>query len=143
MEIFSNPLRRDPPTALTSESGLPLAAAVQNFSHSHGTQKNAKIWDVHNLAELATSYAQHAHRGSPALDVAYQLLTLGSACKQLSTGHRNDSQLPQAKKDNSSFEGSRSWTIAWRGCDSYLCQQDAKLAYSYSAQFGTVVVVWI
>ena len=42
LEIFSNPLRRDPPTALTSESGLPLAAAVQNFSHSHGTPKNAK-----------------------------------------------------------------------------------------------------
>ena len=43
LEIFSNPLRRDPPTALTSESGPPLAAAVQNFSHSHGTPKNPKI----------------------------------------------------------------------------------------------------
>jgi hypothetical protein len=46
LEIFSNPLRRDPPTALTCESGLTLVAAAQNFSHSHGTQKNAKIWDV-------------------------------------------------------------------------------------------------
>jgi hypothetical protein len=43
LEIFSNPLRRDPPTALTCESGLTLVAAAQNFSHSHGTPKNAKI----------------------------------------------------------------------------------------------------
>ena len=42
LEIFSNPLRRDPPTALTCESGLSLVAAAQNFSHSHGTPKNAK-----------------------------------------------------------------------------------------------------
>ena len=42
LEIFSNPLRRDPPTARTCESGLSLVAAAQNFSHSHGTPKNAK-----------------------------------------------------------------------------------------------------
>jgi hypothetical protein len=47
LEIFSNPLRRDPPTALTCESGLTLVAAAQNFSHSHGTPKNAKICVVH------------------------------------------------------------------------------------------------
>ena len=29
-EIFSNPLRRDPPTALTCESGLTLVAAAQS-----------------------------------------------------------------------------------------------------------------
>ena len=42
LEIFSNPLRRDPPAALTCESATPLVAAAQNFSHSHGTPKNAK-----------------------------------------------------------------------------------------------------
>jgi hypothetical protein len=45
LAIFSNPLRRNPPTAHTCESATPLVAAAQNFSHSHGT-KNAKFWDV-------------------------------------------------------------------------------------------------
>jgi hypothetical protein len=31
-----------PPRLLVCESGLTLAAAAQNFSHSHGTPKNAK-----------------------------------------------------------------------------------------------------
>ena len=42
LETFSNPLRRDPPAALTCESGLSLVAAAKNFSHPHGTAKNAK-----------------------------------------------------------------------------------------------------